>query len=503
MNHYKAVNVISELVPEINQSGDPEGVLVKYASDNNLAPAELERLGQLFNTAKTLTFMKKATDNRGGNFAILDVPALIEKYTTYVPTKSANVKSASNPAPSHNVYKLPDLKAILGEKEVIKFASNVETPTFDEHDVREGLMEIIKQAEAQEKVDDDAIMAQGLNDYIHSETEKAWDGLRKLAFHVCTEPDTYSKLHLDSSSREDGNALALSHLKDWMGTYESHIPIQEPDAVKMASVKITRDTTGHLPLVDSLNETLRNISVAQEMIKEAAKKVKQPPIRFDDLELPDGPNDDPDFEDEDVEDVEDGPGGPPPPPPPDDPPNDKDEEAKRKRLQEDVDLDMELRGEELPSWYKTPTEEPKDNAATKRLLESSDALMDNISQKADTPIGWLVDKMKSTPSADTKSMSRDKTLRELQAAVTLQKAIVTDPILSESDPERVVSLYNSLYKANPDLMSDPNLALYTLREAVQYDGVTPHTFQQLADIENTLTKTEKDRTDLTSQKYKI
>ena len=51
--------------------------------------ALLEAMGQLFNTAKTLCYLEKsATSNRGSDFPLVVVPALVDKYL--------EVKSAAN-----------------------------------------------------------------------------------------------------------------------------------------------------------------------------------------------------------------------------------------------------------------------------------------------------------------------------------------------------------------------------------------------------------------------
>ena len=72
-----------ELIPEIKETGDPRGTLLKFANEKNLAPALLERLGFIYNTAKTVNYLdKSASSKRGYNFKILDVPSLIEEYTS-------------------------------------------------------------------------------------------------------------------------------------------------------------------------------------------------------------------------------------------------------------------------------------------------------------------------------------------------------------------------------------------------------------------------------------
>jgi hypothetical protein len=94
MEHNEIVSVLEDLVPEINRTKNPQGVLIKYANENNLSPAQLEKMGQIFNIVRTLSFMEKSA-NRGGTFPLLDVPKMVAEYTA-AETNEPTVKSASS-----------------------------------------------------------------------------------------------------------------------------------------------------------------------------------------------------------------------------------------------------------------------------------------------------------------------------------------------------------------------------------------------------------------------
>ena len=71
------------LIPEIKKTGDPRGTIIKFAKEKNLAPALVERLGYIYNTAKTINYLdKSASNDRGQSFAILDVEDMLNEYTT-------------------------------------------------------------------------------------------------------------------------------------------------------------------------------------------------------------------------------------------------------------------------------------------------------------------------------------------------------------------------------------------------------------------------------------
>lgn len=87
--------MMESVLPAIVKSGDPEGELLKCASAHNLPIAQVEKLGQVFNTYKTLTGLS-VQKNRGDSFSIVDVPSLVEKYASYNPKKVLKKQASGN-----------------------------------------------------------------------------------------------------------------------------------------------------------------------------------------------------------------------------------------------------------------------------------------------------------------------------------------------------------------------------------------------------------------------
>ena len=59
--------------------------------------------------------------------------------------------------------------------------------------------------------------------------------------------------------------------------------------------------------------------------------------------------------------------------------------------------------------------------------------------------------------------------------------MLTDEILSEEDPQKVVDAYNTLRDLAPEMASDINIARVTLRSMVQHEGLSvfdAHQFSQ-------------------------
>ena len=86
-------HLLDDVMPEIRTTRDPEQSLLKFARQQNLPIAQLEMMGHLFNTARTLNYLNKAATvgkARGDSFPLLDVPQMLGRYLDPEPaTKSA------------------------------------------------------------------------------------------------------------------------------------------------------------------------------------------------------------------------------------------------------------------------------------------------------------------------------------------------------------------------------------------------------------------------------
>ena len=82
MNQQQQIQLLNSIMPQIVETRDPESTMLKCARKNNLSPAQLEKLGHVYNTMKTIVGLEKQA-NRGDSFSILDVPKMVSKYTTY------------------------------------------------------------------------------------------------------------------------------------------------------------------------------------------------------------------------------------------------------------------------------------------------------------------------------------------------------------------------------------------------------------------------------------
>lgn len=549
MTHSKAVMILDQLVPSINSSGDPAGVFVKYARDNNLAPAELERLCQLFNTAKAVTHMQKSA-SRGSNHMVLPVEDIVAEYTTHKATgKGKHVKSAAEEL-SYDPFMVPDVQKYLdnGGELVTKTAGD--NLRWDE-DAFQMLLKMANEQEAKEKQIEDAMFLETVSDLHENTIRQSWKLMDKLAMHVVRDEELVSKLEKDSLGVEGHNKKALDTLCAWMDKYHSATPFVRFDMTKAASVRLTRDTTGLLNEVNKLQDMLTTIEECDTFIKSAVTAAPPGGTRVQDdgmgilldeastLLTNAGLSADPEAAMADaVEQIRNmadlyeetagdgssaadvlsavaglgivpletltgskGKGDT------SNPPNPQSEQSEKQTPEAGGGKGGGKPPAAFPQsaigYIGSPSKETKEPSPWKPVVEKVDKVVDNVGRSAGDSLAWLKDKLTSPGNFDQRRYKLDTTRNAVRDALNLQRAIVTDPILSEADPARLVSLYNSLSAANPEVMSDPNLLTYTLREAMQYDGVAPHTYEQLVGIDKSKSEATKNRNAAIDTEYKI
>ena len=76
----------------------------------------------------------------------------------------------------------------------------------------------------------------------------------------------------------------------------------------------------------------------------------------------------------------------------------------------------------------------------------------------------------------------DQGVHDVQKVTNLQRMMLTDPILSEAEPEKLVGLFNDLQQSDPTIGHDPNRLRFALREALTYGGIPAQTSKTLTEI---------------------
>jgi hypothetical protein len=446
MDQATAIETIKTLLPTMRETRDPGATLLKHATAKNLAPAQLEKLGHVFNTLKSITFFDKNPDNRGGYFSLMDVPELVTKYAEFRPTKGNHAPRAvriegdidgwlDNKAASARFPKQGE-KAASEEPEQWKFAAAPEPSVADTFEV----------------------LSQIVDDY-RDQFEKAAtsieNAIRESRANIQDLETVAIQLH--GTAGKSAFARLYSRLENSACPFLQRLE-KEPRATKLA-----QDRSGLLAEFEKCKEAIEIIDGAE---REGAHKLaatqqsvqNQPRTETDD-----------DYYDDYYDDYDD------------DRSQDYRGQPRGATSDDDAEFDYWDRfvGDPGPKNPHTPEE------AFLEGLDKGKGFGPSVqSLGALHPRDVFKGVFGDGPSKKReKSMQNiDETVGDEEALVTLSQLILRDPILSQKDPEVIVDLFNTLRTANPQIASDPNLARLVLREAMEYGSLPLH---QIKDISET------------------
>lgn len=132
-NQNSVIMCLEDALPLMQKSDDPIGTLLKYAKEKRLSPAQLERVGHMFNALKTNSIynLAKNASDRGIYFTTLDVPELLNRYASFTndeikilsshnknnaqSDKSNMGKNMNKQASVHKEHKVGDIKDLFIE----------------------------------------------------------------------------------------------------------------------------------------------------------------------------------------------------------------------------------------------------------------------------------------------------------------------------------------------------------------------------------------------------
>lgn len=132
-NQNSVIMCLEDALPLMQKSDDPIGTLLKYAKEKRLSPAQLERVGHMFNALKTNSIynLAKNASDRGIYFTTLDVPELLNRYASFTndeikilsshnknnaqSDKSNMGKNMNKQASIHKEHKVGDIKDLFIE----------------------------------------------------------------------------------------------------------------------------------------------------------------------------------------------------------------------------------------------------------------------------------------------------------------------------------------------------------------------------------------------------
>lgn len=511
MNQRETINLLNSIMPDIISSKDPEGTMLKCAEAHNLSPAQLEKLGQTFNTAKTIVGLEKQA-NRGDSFKIVDVPSLISKYATYSPEKTLSNKSKKVHEKVDSLFEndMDGWGACLTTTKSASTLPDLQTEVFAQ--IASGVVDDTDQEVSLVNFSSDRDVWQWNKS---ASAVQVAGGYRDLNLAKETIDQLLFEIPMDISEKcasikakltpDEGRwAEAAEDITDIMGekaasviaaveqyfknvhhSYESY-----EDFSKRAFVRnLACDRHGIIKLageIAELQEMLEKVAMPQvaQLISPAqvvalnqlaAQLPPTPggsasPAGTSALSAPTPSGSSTAVDDADDEDEDTLPRG-------------KNEEVELPiKPAEDISALLEAMGPGAKGLLSLQQEDMLNTKPVKEL----DALLSYIG-----------------PKSDTRAKLIDKALLQAKMDTTLQQLMLSDEVIAAADPEEVQSLFRTLADLSPTLASDPGKMGPALKEALQYGSVPINILSDVSKLEGQIMKNELDRSTVEKNKYSL
>jgi hypothetical protein len=545
MNHQAIIEQLSVLAPQLKIAESPETVLVKYASDRNLSPAQLERIGQVYNIAKTLNFMDKSA-NRGDSFRVLNTDKMMADFTTFKPQPQkeatnntdwngwfdaplSKAASSSNPDDLSAWFDMTEKSAKIvesdgqytvysedGSKRLSKPGTKAEAVKrlrqveyFKKHKQANTVPNLMAMARDEEyaAAETDAVAelpktaAVQIKKELREEsfykfeletakqiTDDSAEEARKIASELLeihrTSPIPFAVMEHDAyycSEDETGTKTATEFIANF---FKSKGWDLERHDFSKGMPKLARDRHNILPLFNSLLEQLELHKSASSYVEELEKKSvateterRRRTSTEEDIDFPiSGRAGRRDAGSEDVEFPEA-------------------ESGRRPSIIDLISGSKDKSSENSNKPKDTTRENLTDAKDIAKGLVSMYRPSNYLNKQTQDFVGNLV-KAPEFSKVNKRQKEVDVAADDVGRVTELQRLLLTDPIIGEADPDTVVSLYNTLAKANPEIVKDKNLLRFALREALQYDAVPLHTYKDLISM-------GKDRADMQEKTQKL
>lgn len=493
MTQQKIIETLDELMPKIASTKDPEGVLLKFAKENNLYTTQVEKLGHAFNQCKTLVGLQKQA-NRGDSFTLLDVPAMVKKYASYNPSdklskkekeihKRVNkiVKSASVLDTPEDSLPLPDFL------EQLKYnGAEINTNSVTEYDLSKssGNFDITFNKKASQAIDAVELLKearQAVKDSIKvakSAVSETTHIVQKKCAHIVDHirvkgPQIWSEIVEDTVYRfgPTKSAAAIDAVENYLEV--NHIPYNVADLTKKAyhnnlahdrhnMFNIMEDIMQAVDLYKQANHALQGLEVDDTVLKEKI-----------DAELT-------------KEATQQPPGNP----------KNKGPQTIFEGVQSgytDFKIDKEFRDVSDIT-----------GAASNVVLQTPTKLLQEPLRNSLGTYKELTGEFKQLlPKKDHYQKAYDKEKEKLDRQMAAEKLFLMDPVLAEADPAEVRELYDTIAEISPRMASNPRMMATALKEAIQYGAIPISMMKDIADFEDKMHKAETAEVALKKDKYRI
>ncbi len=486
MTHNAAVQIVVQLAPAIEKSGAEEALL-KYAREEDLPPAQLEKLAQTFNTLLTVSHIEKAADRGSAPTGKIDVPVFVASYAID-DRKPATIKTAARA--THDPNSVDLMSAIR---------MDIAGPT------------LAKAAAAPEPEKAAAKLTRAqLEDVL---LDHDLDAMFTMEAIANTFAKTAGALDLAAAEADAMHVRSPQMVKaaiDWLCSVTRKQASRHEGDLRPRAVPVLSDAASQLVV-------LTDAMAMRQVIKNAAKAVAPSNGPDAALEEPAGqvPEEESDFFGQFAqEDTSDKPGGgfllsP------------EQEAAGAADAQSRFDREGgarqggsggpptggDTKGEGKAQGKDSGGEKGKPDAGRVSRIASVLAapikgVGSAVGQGASALDKFLEDVV-SKERTNTRQRSNDISLADIRRSINVQRMIGTDPVLREKDPREVLEIYNAVAQSNPEVAGDMARMRLILREATSYDGVTLDSQKQLTDIRKGTAEAEAKESENSKRQYSI
>ena len=469
----QVISWLEEIIPDIKRTRDPEDVMLKYAREKNLAPAQLEKLAQVYNSAKTINFLEKSA-NRGDNFHVVDASELLSRYVQPAAEKKASTNLWTQPdSAGLRSFPTATVKSALREEETHSVA-----PDNTRAVVRNHLQ--TKEAFNRNAATHEAV--------VYATRSDVSEKLATLVNKIHQTPDfDFAALERDVNYQANGTAKEACDLL--AGALPKVLKIKR--ASDAGPRRLLVDRSGLIGEVSQLQELIsvtKSASALQtEFLKEAARGTAGLSVAANGTEAMNwtGGSKAP---------VESTPT-----------------RASGKKVRNEDDADEEAAtggGGRSDSGGSRGGGDSKPSASSASNLSGELAKMVqgiSIPKFPGDPAGFIGDLLSDSMSGRRNKAQEhvDGEHDDLVAKTVMERLLHNDPIISMADSGQVASLANSIRSRSPDLAHDINAMRAELRQAIQYASMPANATKDLVGIQKSINDNAQSQRDMNRDRYSI
>lgn len=452
--------LIEDIAPEIRRSRDAAGTILKFANERNLAPALVQGLGQLYNTAKTLAFLEKAgSAGRGDSFPILDVDDLVRKFLEDNPVKSAGVAQGTI---DNWEFDNPD-----GGGDLPACFEGIMTPAFTQETVINTAPERLAKKAALKKAAtalEIEFAIQIRNDYA-AEMEK---NASAIAQTLRENPDyTFAQMEADALGYFSDNPRikgVMDKVAEYCGNCFPRVRVDRAKAATQNAL-LRQPAEGLMAKIASIDDGFYKLQACEDFRKESGTTTMEDPAlqeAFKAWAFPEGGGK---VRPEGM--VEEFAGGSP-----------------------KIKPSLKPTGD-AGGGSSSPRKPGGGSGGPSSLFDKLNTGLDSLLGASGKAVVGGAKGMLGGRNTDQELI--DTRMQDTRHLSVLQNLLTTDEILSEADPDRVVEIYNTIRSTAPEVAGDINVMRVLLRSAIQHDGIAPFDLKNILETELTKQKVDWNR----------